>query len=190
MIREMMLELLRAVRFDTDRLCLAGDVEVDERQLQLLQPPRTAEQRAVDLQLRPMNGAVALGDVPQVAAMGFEFFQPVRLCVVAIGATAYLQLAVLALERNLGLIFRPATARDGRVTFDTLPRARDGCEAQIEVARFGRQIAQRSHGNTVRHKDTAAAGSDAAECLASSVQATLHTAASIPLATQKLSQRT
>src|ERR1700761_1300176 len=67
-----------------DGLTFGDNVEVDQRELDLLQRALATEQGAVDPQLRPMQGTVIARDALQVAAIGFEFLELVGRGVIAI----------------------------------------------------------------------------------------------------------
>ncbi len=125
---------------------------------------------------------MALGNSLHGAPVSLEFLQLIRGCVVTVGTTTDTQLTVVALQRDLCLITRATAAREHGVTFDALPSARRRREAQIEIAGFRRELAQRAHSDGVRH----AVLDRSAE---SSSHETLQTATSMPAVTQKLSQR-
>src|SRR5215469_6394775 len=109
----MLLEQQRGMALDVHRLRLATNVEVHESQLELRQRSRTAKQCAIDSQLRPVNGAMAVRHAPQIATVGLEFLQAVGRRVVTIGASANAQLRVLALQRDLRLVCGSAATRQG-----------------------------------------------------------------------------
>src|SRR6185437_12680305 len=180
-IGEQSFELLGVVYLDAYGLRLACNIEVHERQLNLLQGPCAAQKSSVDPQLRPMQGTMALGNSLHGAPVGLEFLQPIRGRVVAIGTAAYAQLAVVALERDLCLIAWPTAACEHGMTFDALAGTGSGREAQIEIAGFRRELTQGAHSDGVRH----AALDRGVECS----HETLQTATSMPTVTQKPSQR-
>ncbi len=174
MLGQMTLEARGVERFGAHRLALAGDIEVDQRQLNLLQPPSPAQQRAVDPELRPVYGAMALRYPPHIAAMRLEFLQAIGRAVVTVRASPHAQLTVFALERDLRFIPRSAASGDRCMAFDALAGARSRRETQIQIPGFGREFAQRAHGDGVLHAPA---------------HATLQTATSMPAAAHRLSQR-
>jgi hypothetical protein len=96
MIREVALQLLGAELFGERRLLFGLDIQVYERKFKVMQTSRRTEQRAIDLQLRPVQPALVGRHARQIAAMSFEFLQPIALAVVAIGAAADAELPIRA----------------------------------------------------------------------------------------------
>ena len=88
-IGEESFELLGVVYLDAYGLRLAGNIEVDERQLNLLQGPCAAQKSAVDPQLRPMQGTMALGNSLQAPRWVLNSSSRFDGCVVTIGTAAY-----------------------------------------------------------------------------------------------------
>src|SRR6185437_15143623 len=151
------------------------DVEIDQRELNLGQAACAAQQRAVDAQLRPMQGTVVVRHPLETAAVCLELFELIRCGIVAVRAPSHQQFAVLTREGDFFFVARPATASDGRVSRNALLGGRRGGEAAIEVALFCRELAQRTHGYGVSQDR--------------SIHLTLQTHTGISLATQKFSQR-
>src|SRR3569833_4226837 len=116
---------------------------------------------------------MVLGHALETAAVGLEFLELIAGRVVAVGAPAHMQLAVLALERDLFLIAGSPASGNRRMTLHSLLRRGRGCEAPVEIALLSGKLAQRPYGNDVRHAR----------------QLTLQTQTGISRATQKLSQR-
>ena len=74
-VREERLQLVRVERFDEDRFFLAADLEVNERDLELLQPELPAEQGAVHLCLRPVQRTMVRRHALELAPVGLDFLQ-------------------------------------------------------------------------------------------------------------------
>src|SRR5690348_16902841 len=123
-----------------------------------------------------MQGAMVLGHALEAAAIGLELLELIARRVVAIGAATHVQLAVLALERDLFLVTGPPAPGDCRMPLHPFLRGRRWREAPIQIALFRGELAQRSYGNGVGHE-------------AAARQLTLQTQTGISRATQKLSQR-
>jgi hypothetical protein len=138
-----------ALRFAQHRLLAAADVVVDQRQVHLGQLARLAQQVAVHAQLRPVQVAVVGGDAGKLAAVGLDLFKQVLRRVVAVGAAAHRERPVLAAERHLGLVAGTAPAGDDTMSGDAFLGCGRGREAQVEVALFGGELAQRPHCNDV-----------------------------------------
>ncbi|MNN37138.1 hypothetical protein D3C81_1510720 [compost metagenome] len=128
---------------------LAQDVEIDHGDVDPGQPARLAQQPAVDLGLRPVQCPVVGGHLDPFAAHGLDFLEPVGGGVVAIGAAPHVQSFEHAGEGYLRFIARPAPARDHAVARYAFLCGGRGREAQVEIARLGRELAQRPHGNRV-----------------------------------------
>ena len=131
------------------RLLLRADVEVDQRDGQRRQVELLAQQVAVDLGLGPVQLAVVVWHPVDVAAVGLDLFEQQQLRVIAVGTTPNAELAVFAAQRQLGAVRRPAPSGDGLMACDALLRSRRWREAQVEVALFGSELAQRSHRDAV-----------------------------------------
>ncbi len=132
-------------------LLLAGDIEVDQCQLHLVQPAFGAQQPAVDAHLGPVQVTVIVGLAGQVTAVGLHLFQTVACRVVAVGATAHLQRAERAGQGHFALVAVAPPGRHQGVAGDAfLGRGRGG-EAQVEVAALGGEFAQGPHRHAVGH---------------------------------------
>ena len=108
--------------FDQAGFLFADDVEIHQRQIDLLQLQFLAHQPAVDFRLRPVQLAV-IGRLPaQVAAIGFDFFQAVLRRVVAIRPALDLQLAEFALQSHFALVLLTAPRRHGAMADDAFQR--------------------------------------------------------------------
>jgi hypothetical protein len=116
-----------------------------------------AEQRAVGLQLRPVQQAAVGADLVRVAADGLDLFQAAAPRVVAVGAAAHAQRAAglcfvvgaAPLQGDLGLVVGPAPLRTDRWVQASGPsglpaRWRTGREAPVQVAALGGELAQLS----------------------------------------------
>ena len=126
-------------------LGLAVDIEIDQRQRQLGQAAGPAEQRAIGLQLRPVQVATVLGDLVGVAAQGLDLLQAAAAGVVTVGPPAYPQRAALALQHQLGLVVGAAARCHGELALDALQRGGRGREAPVQVTPLGGELAQRTH---------------------------------------------
>src|SRR5262249_13184004 len=118
-------------------------------------------------------GAMVLGHALEAAAIGLEFLELIARRVVAIGAAAHVQLAVLALERDFSLVAGPPAPGNRRMTLHPFLRGGRRCEAPVQIASFRGELAQGAYGDGVGH----------------ACQRTLQTQTGISRATQKLSQR-
>eukprot|EP01022_Parablepharisma_sp_SALTPOND_P029704 TRINITY_DN743_c2_g1_i1.p1 TRINITY_DN743_c2_g1~~TRINITY_DN743_c2_g1_i1.p1 ORF type:complete len:1374 (+),score=494.59 TRINITY_DN743_c2_g1_i1:672-4793(+) len=161
-------------------LLLAADIEIHQRQLDILQPLLLAQQMPIDAQLRPVQVAMIVGDAGQLAAIGLHLFQQGPRGVVAIGATAYLQGAMLTRQRHFALVGLAAPAGHDSVTGHTLLRGRRGREAQVEVALLGGELAQGPHRDGI---------ACAIAHAASAVHCRQHTETGIAWRAQQASQR-
>ena len=112
-----------------------------------------AEHRSVDLRLRPMQLAVIRRHAIEVALERLDLFEQLALGVVAVGTPAHEQVLVRTAERELGAIARAAAGRDGSVAGDAFLRARRWREAQVEVADFGSELAQRANRDRVGRRN-------------------------------------
>jgi hypothetical protein len=92
-------------------LGLARDIDVHQRQRDLGQLAGAAEQRAVGLQLRPVQLPAVLGDLVRVPADGLDLFQAAPPRVVAVGTAAHAQRAAGGFQRDLGLVVLAASLR-------------------------------------------------------------------------------
>ncbi|MCY1520962.1 hypothetical protein D9M68_557570 [compost metagenome] len=134
---------------------LGDDVEVHHRQVDPLQAELRAEQPAVDLDLRPVQRAVVVGDARDVAAVGLDLFQQVALGVVAVGAAADHQARILAGQRQFGEVAGAAPGDHRGMPGHALGGGRRRGEAQVEVALLGGEFAQRAHRDGVAHAGSA-----------------------------------
>ncbi len=85
-------------------LAAGGDVQVDQRQRQRRQATLGTQQRAIDADLRPVQGALVVGHALQPATMGLDLLQPARRGVEAVGATSHRQALEDGGKRQLGLV--------------------------------------------------------------------------------------
>jgi len=83
----------------------------------------------------------------QVAPVGFEFIQAVGGGAIAVCPAAHRQVLPCALQRHLGFVRGGLLAAQPHVASLALPRGGGRGKAQIEVARFGRKVAQHPHGD-------------------------------------------
>jgi hypothetical protein len=93
-------------RLHEDGLLACVDVVVDQRQRHLLQAQLAADQRAVDPGLRPVQLAVVVRHMGQVATVGLDLFQAPGHGVPAVGAAAHAQRPPVPRQRHLGLVAR------------------------------------------------------------------------------------
>ncbi len=149
MIGKHLLQLPRRHRLLDGRLLTAGDVEIDQRQMQRRQLSCLAQECAVDQQLHTMNRPVAGRNAGQIAPIRLELLEALRGRVVAVRAPAHPEVAEVTAEDNLGFIFRPAAAGNERMAFHALSGAGRRSETQVEIPCLGREVAQSAHGNRV-----------------------------------------
>ena len=109
----------RAV-FGEDRFLLAGDIEIDQGQFDALQPALGAQQRAVDAQLRPVQGAVRGGLAVEPALVGLDLFESLALGIKAIGAAAHQQFFERAAEAHFALVVGAAPGGYAGMAFNAL----------------------------------------------------------------------
>ncbi|MNM59535.1 hypothetical protein D3C81_707900 [compost metagenome] len=132
-----------------ERFLLARDIEIHERHAQHGQVQLLAQQVAIDARLRPVQLAVVGGHGVQVAPVCLDFFQLAPRRVVAIGAAPHVQGSEVAGQADFALVIIVAPARDGGVARHAFLRRGRRREAQVQVARLGREFAQGAHGDRV-----------------------------------------
>ena len=147
---EKVLQRCGGVPLGQHRLVLRRHVEVHQRQLDLGQTALRAQQRAVDLHLRPVQCAAVGGHRVQIAAKGLDLLDAPALRVVAVGAAAHGQAVELAADADFGFVavtpLSPPRG-DDRVAGKALKRGGRRREAQVEIAGLGRELAQRADGH-------------------------------------------
>ena len=137
MLHEECLQVISLKPLAEQRLVLADNVEVHQRQDNLRQPELLAHQPAVDLDLGPVQLPVVGRLFVQVAAIGFHLFQLVAVRVVAIRPAPDFQLLVFALQRDFILVMGAAPRGHGAVADNPfLGTGRRG-KTQVEVADLG-----------------------------------------------------
>lgn len=119
LLLEKLLQVGGTDHFDEGILGVGEHVEVNDGQLHLLQIQLLAEQPAVDLHLRPMQGPVIGWDAADIAPVGFDFFETIALRVIAISATTDEESGVASAEWQFGKVVRTTPAHHGLVTCDT-----------------------------------------------------------------------
>ena len=129
-----------------------GDVEVDEREVDFVQPLFLAEQPAVDLYLRPVQRAMIAGHALEVALVGLDLLELVEVGVVAVGAAAHEDVAELPGQRDLGLVVRMPARGDDEMAGHALDRGWRRREALVEVADLGCEFAQAAHRDDVAER--------------------------------------
>ena len=144
------LELFGTAELLQRLLGLRVDVVVNQRQRQLGHPVRAAVQRAVSLQLRPVQLAAVVGDVLDPAADGLDLFQATAARVVAVGAPPHAQGSAHAFERDLRLVVGAPARSHQLLAVEALQRGGRGREAAVQVARLGGELAQAAHRHGVR----------------------------------------
>ena len=82
------------------RFVQAGDVEVHQRQVDVLQAFLAAQQPAINLDLRPVQVTPVVGHAVQVTAVGFDLFELVLRRVIPISPAAHPQVFVVALQAH------------------------------------------------------------------------------------------
>ncbi len=127
--------------FGQQRLALVGDVQIDQRQGQRLEPPLGTQQRPVDLDLGPMQGALVSGHPRQVATMGLDLLEAVARRVKAVGPAADDEAAIVPAQRNLAFVAFATPPCHQSMAGDTLAGAGRRREAMIEVALASGEIA-------------------------------------------------
>ena len=127
----------------------ADDVEVHQRQVDMIEPEFLAHQPAIHLDLGPVQLPMVGGLGSEVATVGFDFFQAVGVRVVAVRPAPHLELLVIALQGDLVLIVRAAPGCHRAMADDAFLGAGRRRKAQVEVADLGRELTQRPHGHAV-----------------------------------------
>jgi len=128
-------------------LVLCGGVHVHQRQVQPLQAAFTAQQRAVGVQLRPVQRAAVLGHGVGSAADGLDLLQSHRLRVVAVGAAAHAKAAAAAFQHHLAFVGGAAPGDDCGLPHQAFQRGGGRCEAAVQVAALRGEGAQPAHGD-------------------------------------------
>ena len=134
---------------DQYRLLAARHVEVDQRDPQPVERQLLAHEPAVHPGLRPVQMAMIGGHGGEVAAMGLDLLELLKLRVVAVRPAPHAQRAEGAGEADLGLVMRRSPGGYQLMTGDAFLRARRGREAQVQVARARGELAQAAHGDDV-----------------------------------------
>ena len=182
------------VGFDQLGLLPRAGLHVDQRHLQALQPPSLAQQVAVHARLRPVQGALVGAHPVELAPVGLDLFELLAGSVKPVGPPTHCELLEQATQRHLGLIaFAPAALHQA-VAFHALQRAGRGSEAQVQVARAGREGAQGTHRHCQRGCGWKGCGHVPVAPMRGSMpgassQRTWHTLAGRPWAWQYCSQR-
>ena len=148
-LRQDLVQLVGAEDLPQFNFGLARDIEVDERQGDFGQATAAAEERAVGLQLRPMQLPPVFRDVVRVSADGLDLLQAAAPRVIAVGAAANAQSAHGGLQRDLGLVVLPTALRDRALTRQSLECCRGGREAPVQVAALRRELAEFADGDGV-----------------------------------------
>ena len=142
-------QLLRAALLDERGFFLPRDLEVDERDLELAQTQLRAEEGAIHLRLRPMQGPVVRRHPVKVAPIGLHFLEQAGGGVESIGAAANSQGLELAHQGHFVLASNAAPRGDDAVTGDPLLRRRRRRKAMVEIATLRRELAELAHGDGV-----------------------------------------
>ncbi|SPU50787.1 Uncharacterised protein [Bordetella trematum] len=170
---EMRRQRLRLALLGQHGLSQGVDVDIHQGQREPLQAARLAQQMPIDQQLGPVQCALIVAHGLQTPAVGLDLFKLAGLRVVAIGAPAHRQRAMLARQRNLALVVGAAPFGHGCVPGHALLGTGRRREAQVQVAAAGRELAQAAHGHAQAH---------------ASSQAIWHTCTATPRARQCCSQ--
>jgi hypothetical protein len=139
-------------RLDKHSLLTGVDLVIDQRQCHLLQAQLAADQRAVDPGLRPVQLAVVVRHLGQVATVGLDLFQAPGHGIPAVGPAAHAQRPPVARQRHLGLVTRAPAGGDHAVAFHPLGTGGRWGEAQVQVAAFGGELAQGAHRHGVARR--------------------------------------
>ncbi|SST12649.1 Uncharacterised protein [Acinetobacter baumannii] len=86
----------------------------------------------------------------EVAAVGLDFLQAVRLRIVAIRPAAHLQVTVASVQRHFALVVSGAPGGHQGMSGDAFQGAGRRGEAQVEVAALGAELAKRAHRHLVQ----------------------------------------
>ena len=119
MQREKLLQFSRAHPLAEGIFGVGDDVEVHHRHVHFRQIALLTEQPAIDHDLRPVEGAVVGRNTADIATMGFDFFEPIALRVIAIGAATDQERLVAATQWQLGQVASPPAINHRLVTRDT-----------------------------------------------------------------------
>ena len=121
------------------------DVEINQRHFDALQTELLAQHPGVHAGLRPVKGAMVVGDAVGISPVGLDLFQPWRGGVEAVGAALHQQLAETRAEFDFALVARLAPSGDGGVSLNAVLRAGRGRETQVQIAGLGRERAEHTH---------------------------------------------
>ena len=188
------LQIRSGVGFDQLGLLPRAGLHIDQRHLQAREPPRLAQQVAVHAGLGPVQGALVGAHPVELAPVGLDLFELLAGCVKPVGPPTHRELLEHATQRHLGLVAIAPAALHQAVAFHALQRAGRGSEAQVQVARAGREGAQGTHRHCQRGRGWKGCGHAAAVPMRGSMpgasrQRTWHTLAGRPWAWQYCSQR-
>ena len=139
-------------------LGLRGHVKVHQRQRYLRQLAAATEQRAIGLQLRPVQLAPVFRDVIRAPANGLDLFQAAVTRVVAVGTAAHAQRADLPFQRHFSFVVLPAAAGHQALAAQAFLCGGRRREAPVEVAALGGELAQRAHRHRVAPVQAAVRG--------------------------------
>ena len=124
-----------------------GHIQVHQAHVDAIKPSALAQEPAIDLDLRPVQGAVVGGLAGQVTTMGFVFVHPVQGGVVAVSPAPHREVLPGGLQGQFGFVGgRFLTAQPVVARLPLLGGGR-GREAQVEVPGFGRKFTQLTHRN-------------------------------------------
>jgi hypothetical protein len=96
-----------------------------------------------------MQMATVVGHGVQVAAKGFDLFQPIRVSVIAVRTAPNAQVFKLARQIQFRLIPRPAPCHHHALPHHAFECSGRRREAQIEITLLGRELAERAHRDVV-----------------------------------------
>ncbi len=102
----------RTERLANQGFLLADNVEIHQRQRHALKLQALAKQPAVDLHLRPVQLTVVGRHRVEFTAIGLHLFQLIATSVIAVRPAPYRQLAIIATQRQLGLVIGTAPRGD------------------------------------------------------------------------------
>ena len=128
---------------------LAADVEIHQGHLDVGQAQLLAHQAGINFGLGPMQLAVVVGLAFQVATVRLDFFEPIAVRVIAIGAATHLQVLEAALQGHFALVVCSAPRRDLGMPRHALQAGRRRRETQVQITLFGAELAQGAHGHRV-----------------------------------------
>lgn len=136
LVLEEVLQGLGVEGFDQAGFLLADDVEIHQRQVDLLHIELAAHQPAVNLGLRPVQLPMIGRLLAQVATVGFDLFEAVLRRVVAIRPALDLQLQVLAFQRDFTLILLATPRSHGTMPGNAFQRCGDGVKRRSRSPHF------------------------------------------------------